>query len=41
LNSKNVLSISEQAPIYALIKDKSVGDKIKIGTIENTITAIY
>jgi len=39
-NEKSVITISEQAPIYNLIKDKSVGEKITLGTIENTILSI-
>lgn len=40
LNSKNVITISEQAPIYNTIKEKTIGEKITIGTIENTILLI-
>ena len=40
LNNKKVISITEQAPIFNLIKEKSLGKKIVIGTTENTILAI-
>jgi len=40
LNGKKVLTISEQAPIYNTIKDKNIGDKITIGSTENTIVSI-
>jgi hypothetical protein len=40
LNSKTVITVSEQAPIYDLIKDKSVGDTITIGSTKSTILAI-
>lgn len=40
LNNKKVISITEQAPIFNLIKEKSLGEKIVIGTTENTILAI-
>ncbi|WP_396211321.1 hypothetical protein [Flavobacterium sp.] len=40
LNDKNVITISEQAPIYSLLKEKVVGEKITIGKIENTILSI-
>jgi len=40
LNGKNVIAISEEAPIYNSIKEKTIGEKIKIGTIENTILSI-
>ena len=40
LNGKNVITISEQAPIYTLLKDKAVGDKLTIGKIENTVLSI-
>lgn len=40
LNGKNVIAISEEAPIYNSIKEKTIGEKITIGTIENTIISI-
>lgn len=40
LNGKNVIAISEDAPIYKSIKEKTIGEKITIGTIENTIISI-
>lgn len=40
LNGKNVIAISEEAPIYKSIKEKTIGEKITIGTIENTIISI-
>ena len=40
LNGKNVITISEEAPIYNSIKEKTIGEKITIGTIENTIISI-
>jgi hypothetical protein len=40
LNGKNVIAISEEAPIYNSIKEKIIGEKITIGTIENTIISI-
>ncbi len=40
LNGKNVIAISEVAPIYNSIKEKTIGEKITIGTIENTILSI-
>lgn len=40
LNGKNVITISEEAPIYKSIKEKTIGEKITIGTIENTILLI-
>jgi hypothetical protein len=40
LNDKNVITISEQAPIYSFLKEKVVGEKITIGKIENTILSI-
>ncbi len=40
LNNKNVITLSEQAPIFSTLKDKVVGEKIAIGKIENTILAI-
>ncbi len=40
LNGKNVIAISEEAPIYNSIKGKTIGEKITIGTIENTIISI-
>jgi hypothetical protein len=40
LNGKNVIAISEEAPIYNSIKEKTIGEKITIGTIENTILSI-
>ena len=39
-NGKNVIAISEDAPIYNSIKEKTIGEKIAIGTIENTIISI-
>lgn len=40
LNGKNVIAISEDAPIYNSIKEKTIGEKITIGTIENSILSI-
>jgi hypothetical protein len=40
LNGKNVIAISEDAPIYKSIKEKTIGEKITIGTIENSILSI-
>jgi len=40
LNSKTVITISEQAPIYNSIKYKTIGEKIAIGMIQNTILSI-
>lgn len=40
LNGKNVITISEQAPIYNSLKEKTVGEKIAIGTLQNTILSI-
>jgi hypothetical protein len=40
LNGKNVIAISEEAPIYNSFKEKTIGEKITIGTIENTILSI-
>jgi hypothetical protein len=40
LNGKNVITISEQAPIYKALKEKTVGEKIAIGTIQNIILSI-
>lgn len=40
LNGKNVIAISEEAPIYNSIKEKNIGEKITIGTIENSILSI-
>ncbi|MBL7885206.1 MAG: hypothetical protein JNJ52_00530 [Flavobacterium sp.] len=40
LNNKKVISITEQAPVFNSIKEKSLGEKITIGSTENTILAI-
>lgn len=40
LNGKNVITISELAPIYNTIKEKTIGEKITVGTIENIILSI-
>lgn len=40
LNNKNVISISEQAPIYKDLKDKKVGDVITIASNETKIISI-
>lgn len=39
-NKKEVLSFSEQAPIFSQIKDKKVGDTITIGEKQHTILNI-
>ena len=39
-NGKNVITFSEQAPIFSMLKEKSIGQKIAIGMIENTILSI-
>lgn len=40
LNGKDVLTISEKAPIYAQIKDKKAGDEIVVGKQNLKILAI-
>lgn len=40
LNNKNVISISDKAPIFKDLKDKKIGDVISISTYENKINSI-
>ncbi|WP_339889214.1 hypothetical protein [uncultured Flavobacterium sp.] len=40
LNNKNVISISDQAPIYNDIKDKNVGDIVSLASYKNKILNI-
>jgi hypothetical protein len=39
-NGKTIITLSEQAPIYKSLKNKKIGDVIKIGALESEIIKI-
>ena len=39
-NEKEVIVLSEEAPVFQELKDKSVGDTVKVGDEKYTITSI-
>ena len=41
LQNKELISFSEEAPIYKDIKNKKIGDKLKIGENTHTIISIF
>lgn len=40
VNEKEVIVLSEEAPVFQELKDKSVGDTVKVGDEKYTITSI-
>lgn len=40
VNEKEVIVLSEEAPVFQELKDKSVGDMVKVGDEKYTITSI-
>jgi hypothetical protein len=40
IDGKNCIGISEQAPVFSILRQKKIGDKLKVGNVEYTIRSI-